>query len=182
MDKKEKKDFTACVKIEPRNIKFADDDLCHRDYLGSLIGLGIERDSIGDIMVGENIAYVYTTDVMAKFINEQLGSVKHTDVKCEIVDPKECTIVPEFEELKVNVASERVDAIVSAVYNLSRTVAARLITSEYISINGTVAKNAGVKVPVGADVSVRNHGKFKYCGIDGTTKKNRLYIVVQKYI
>lgn len=176
----EEKEYTACVKAEPLNVRFADEDLSHRDFLGALINLGIERDCIGDILVGENVTYIYATAAMGPFIAENLAKVKHTDVKCELVDPEECTLVPQFDEVRVNVASERVDAIVAGVYNLSRTVAARLITSEYISINGTVVKSGGKTVPVGAAVSVRNHGKFYYDGIDGTTKKSRLYIRIRK--
>lgn len=176
----EEKEYTTCIKVEPINVKFADEDLTHRDFLGALINLGMERDCIGDILVGDNVTYVFSTEAMGRFIAENLGKVKHTDVKCELVDPDECTLVPQFEEKRVNVASERVDAIVAGVYNLSRTVAARLITSEYISINGSIVKSGGKTVPVGAAVSVRNHGKFYYDGIDGTTKKSRLYIKIRK--
>jgi len=179
---KMEREYTACVKVEPINMKFADEDLSHRDFLGALINLGIERDCIGDILVGDGKTYVYCTEAMGAFIAENLSKVKHTDVKCQRVPTDECTLVPEYEELRVNVASERVDAMVAGVYNLSRTVAARLITSEYISINGIIAKNAGKTVRVGDAVSVRNHGKFYYDGIDGTTKKNRLYIRIRKCI
>jgi len=176
------REYTACVKVEPINAKFADEDLSHRDFLGALINLGMERACIGDILVGDGVAYVYCTEAMGPFITENLGKVKHTDVKCLLVPTDECTLVPEYEELRVHVASERVDAVVAGVYNLSRTVAARLITSKYIKINYQIAKNAGKTVKVGDAVSVRNHGKFYYEGINGTTKKNRLYVKIRKCI
>lgn len=169
-----------CVKIVPLNPKFADDKLTHRDYLGALINLGIERDCIEDILVGDSEAFVFTTDTMGPFINENLAKVKHTDVKTELVDESECTIVPQFDEVGVNVASERIDVIIAGVYNLSRNSAAKLINAEYVKLNNVICTNAGKTVPVGASVSVRNHGKFYYDGIDGTTKKSRLYVKIRK--
>lgn len=171
-----------CIKVVPINLKFADDKLTHRDYLGALINLGIERDCIEDILVGENEAFIFSTETMTPFISENLSKVKHTDVKTEIVDESECTIVPQFDEVKVNVASERIDVIIAGVYNLSRSSAAKLINAEYVKLNNVITTNAGKTVPVGASVSVRNHGKFYYDGIDGTTKKSRLYIKVRKCI
>ena len=171
----------SCIRVLPVDARFAD-DLNHRDFLGALMNLGIERYCLGDILVNESTAYIYCIAEMTDFIIENLTKVKHTDVKCDKVGLDECEIVPVFDEVRVNVASERIDAVVAAVYNVSRTIASRLITSEYVFINGHVAKNAGVKVQEGARISVRNHGKFIYCGIDGTTKKQRLYVVIKKYV
>jgi len=171
-----------CVKVTPVSAKWADEDLKHRDFLGALMNLGLERRCIGDILVGPDCAYVYCSVGMDRFIVDNLKSVKHTFVNCEVVSPDECQLVPEFEETRVNVASERVDVVVAGVYNLSRTVAARLITSEYIKINDVVAKNSGVKLKEGDEVSVRNHGKFIYDGIDGLSRKSRLYVKIRKYL
>ena len=172
----------SCVKILARNEKFADEDLCHRDYLGALIGLGLKREAIDDLLVEGTKAFVFCSNEIADFIVSELGQVKHTDVDCTKVSPDECDIEPVFDEVKVNVASERVDVVVAGVYNVSRTIAARLITSEYIKIDNVVAKNSGVKLKIGNKVSVRNHGKFIYDGIDGTSKKGRLYVKIRKYV
>lgn len=171
----------SCIRILPVDSRFAD-DLSHRDFLGALMNLGIERYCLGDILVSSSSAYVYCTSEMSDFIVENLSRVKHTDVQCRKVGLDECDIVPVFDEVRVNVASERIDAVIAAVYNLSRTVAGRLITSEYVFIDGKTAKNSGMKIREGSRISVKNHGKFIYCGIDGTTKKSRLYIVVKKYV
>ena len=170
-----------CIHVLPVDSRFAD-DLSHRDFLGALMNLGIERYCLGDILVNSSSAYIFCTAEMADFIVENLTQVKHTNVTCRKVGLDECDIVPVFEDVKVNVASERIDAIVAAVYNVSRTVAGKLITSEYIFIDGHAAKNAGVKIKEGARISVRNHGKFIYCGIDGTSRKNRLYVKIKKYV
>lgn len=171
----------ACVLALPADTRFAD-DLSHRDFLGALMNLGIERYCLGDILVNSSSAYIFCTAEMADFIVENLTQVKHTSVQCSKVSLDSCDIVPVFDEVRVNVASERIDAVIAAVYNLSRTVAGRLITSEYVFINGHIAKNAGVRVKDGDRISVRNHGKFIYCGIDGTSRKNRLYVKIKKYV
>ncbi|MDO4939899.1 MAG: YlmH/Sll1252 family protein [Lachnospiraceae bacterium] len=174
-------DLISCILVLPEDSRFAD-ELNHRDFLGALMNLGIERYCLGDILVNESTAYIFCVSEMTDFITENLTQVKHTAVKCRKVALSTCDFVPLFEETRVNVASERIDAVVAAVYNVSRTVAGRLISSEYVFIDGRVAKNAGVKVREGSRISVRNHGKFIYCGIDGTTKKQRLYVVVKKYV
>lgn len=170
-----------CIHVLPVDSRFAD-DLSHRDFLGALMNLGIERYCLGDILVNSSSAYIFCTAEMSDFILENLTQVKHTSVQCSKVSLDSCDIVPVFDEVRVNVASERIDAVIAAVYNLSRTVAGRLITSEYVFINGHIAKNAGVRVKDGDRISVRNHGKFIYCGIDGTSRKNRLYVKIKKYV
>lgn len=171
----------SCVLALPADARFAD-DLSHRDFLGALMNLGIERHCLGDILVSSSSAYIFCVAEMADFIVENLSQVKHTNISCKKAGLDECDIVPVFDEVKVNVASERIDVIVAGVYNISRTVASKLITSEYIFIDGRVAKNSGVKIKEGSRISVRNHGKFIYCGIDGTSRKNRLYVKIKKYV
>ena len=124
----------SCVKVQPVNKKFAD-ELNHRDYLGSLMNLGIERDQIGDILTGDDVAYVFATFEIAQMICKELIRIRHTSVKCEIVNSSECDIRPKFEEISGSVASERIDAILAFVYHLSRSEAQKLIESESVFID-----------------------------------------------
>ena len=75
----------VCVHIRPLAQKFAD-DLSHRDFLGALMNLGIERSTIGDIKVGEREAYLFCLDSIAGFICENLSQVRHTHVKCSLTE------------------------------------------------------------------------------------------------
>ena len=72
----------VALKISPSNVKFAE-PLTHRDYLGALVNLGIERSTLGDICAAENGAYLYCLERIAPFIEENLKRVRHTDVSCE---------------------------------------------------------------------------------------------------
>lgn len=171
----------SCVRITPVNNKFAD-DLNHRDYLGSLMNLGIERDQIGDILGGENEAYVFATTEIAEMICSELIRIRHTSVRCQKVNGADCDIRPRFEEIGGSVASERTDAILAFVYHLSRAEAQRLIESEAVFIDGKTCYSGGYDLKVGARVSVRGYGKFIYDGPSGTTRKGRLFVQVRKYI
>ena len=171
----------SCIHVTPVKEKFSD-DLNHRDYLGALMNLGIERDQIGDIMTGEKEAYIFTTTEVADMICRELIRIRHTSVKCELVNGADCDIRPRFEEASGSVASERTDAILAFVYNLSRAEAQRLIEAEQVFIDGRTAYSGGYDLKVGARVSVRGHGKFIYDGPTGTTRKGRLFIKVRKFV
>ena len=100
----EKADNTVlkCVHIQPLNNKFAD-DLNHRDYLGSIMNLGIERDQIGDILAGDKEAYIFATPDIAQMMEKELIRIRHTSVRCEIVRCSECGIEPKFQEISGSV-------------------------------------------------------------------------------
>ncbi len=181
MAEQEEPSVFACVRIKPVNAKFAD-NLSHRDYLGAVMNLGIERDQIGDIFTGENEAYLYATCDIAEMICKELIRIKHTSVKCEAVKSSECNIEPKFEEIGGTVASERIDAILSFVYHLSRSEAQRLIEAESVYIDGRTAYSGGYDLKEGARVSVRGHGKFIYLGTENTTRKGRLFIKVKIFV
>lgn len=169
-----------CVRIRPVNAKFAD-DLNHRDYLGSVMNLGIERDQIGDILIGEKEAYLFATTDIAEMICKELIRIRHTSVKCEKVNTSDCNVEPRYEEVSGSVASERIDAILAFVYHLSRSEAQKLIESESVFIDGKTAYSGGYDLKSGARVSVKGHGKFIYLGTTNTTRKGRLFIKVKLF-
>ncbi|MBQ7703300.1 MAG: RNA-binding protein [Firmicutes bacterium] len=169
-----------CVRAEPVNSRFAD-DLTHRDYLGALMNMGIERDQRGDILTGEDEAYVFATPQVADLMVKELIRIRHTSVRCTVVSPSECNIRPSFSEVSGSVASERIDAVVAFVYHLSRSEAQKLIESEQVFVDGRTAYSGGYDLKPGARVSVRGHGKFIYDGPQGTTRKGRLFVKVRVF-
>ena len=165
----------VCLKIEPRMQKYAD-ALTHRDFLGSVIGLGLERDVTGDIIIHENVGYMFCLENIADFIAENLTKVRRTDVRCARVPapPTESIQIP--EERAFFVASERIDAVISAVYGFSRSESQKLFGQKLVFINSKLCENTDTHIPENATVSVRGHGRFIYCGIAKTTRKGRLCI------
>ncbi|MBQ8403017.1 MAG: hypothetical protein IJX55_01155 [Clostridia bacterium] len=170
----------VCLKIEPRMQKYAD-ALSHRDFLGSVIGLGLERDVTGDIIIHENVGYMFCLENIADFIAENLTKVRRTDVKCTRVPslPTETLALP--EERAFFVASERLDGVVSAIFSLSRSESQKLFGQKLVFINSKLCENPDAHIPEGATVSVRGYGRFIYSGVAKTTKKGRLCINARIY-
>lgn len=169
----------VCLRIEPVRQEFAD-SLTHRDFLGSLMALGIRREVLGDIEIADNVGYLFCLDSIAGFIAENLTSVRHTTVRCALSDPPDrLSAPPPVTELVV--ASERLDAAVAAVYRLSRSRAQELIEKEQVFLSGRLASGASAELTEGDIVSVRHYGRFLYEGVARETKKGRLRIMVRIY-
>lgn len=167
----------TCLRIEPVQQKFAD-ALSHRDFLGSLMALGIRRELLGDIEIEDNVGYLFCLDAIAPYITENLTSVRHTTVRCVPSDPPE-TLASPPPVTELVVASERLDAAVAAVYRLSRSQAQELIEKEQVFLSGRLATSASADLREGDIVSVRHYGRFQYEGIERETKKGRLRIRVR---
>ena len=168
------------IKIAPRQQKFAD-KLTHRDFLGSLLGLGIKRELLGDIIIYENEGYLYCLESISGFITDSLTQVKRTTVECTTVDapPETSTGIP--DESVMTVASCRLDALVSEVFNLSRSQSSELFAAELVFVNARVAKKPAAEPNEGDIISVRGKGRFIYTGAMGETKKGRLRVGVRIY-
>ncbi len=166
--------------ISPVSAKFAE-VLTHRDFLGALMSLGVKRDVLGDIIVRDNVGYVICLDTITGFIKDNLIQIKHTPVHCEILDelPEGSIQTPETREILVS--SERIDAVVSAVYNLSRSDSKELFGEKKIFINSRCAENSSLILKSDSIVSVRGRGRFKYNGIIRTTKKGRIAVSIEVY-
>ena len=166
-----------CILIKPVNPKFTD-NLSHRDFLGSLMGLGIRREVLGDIIISENKGYLFCLETIADYIIENLTQVRHTTVECELTDNIPTDILPQPENLEIIVSSERLDVIVSAIYKMSRSQVLPIFHTEKVFVNGIVKTSPSATLNVGDKVSVRGFGRFIYNGVLRHTKKDRLVISV----
>ena len=173
-------DIIKCIHVKPLNHKFAD-DLSHRDFLGALMNLGIEREMIGDILAEGSSAYIFVLSDMADTVARELTRVKHTSVICRVVSSSECDVQPKFTEISGSVASQRVDAVLSMVWHLSRGRSQEIIKAENVFINGQTVNDPGYNLKSGDRVTVRGHGKFIYEGMGTMTKKGRFYANVRVY-
>lgn len=169
------------ILIAPIIDKFSD-QFTHRDFLGAMINLGIERNTLGDIFVKNNKGYVYCLDKIADYIIENLQKVKHTHVKCIIVDNCQTEFTPTFEELRITVASERIDAIIAALIKLSRSKTIELFRSKKVFINSRLVEHNDYKLCENDIISLRGYGKFIYIGIIQSTKKGKVVLGIKKLI
>lgn len=169
------------IKIEVKHVKYSD-NLTHRDYLGAILNLGIDRTKVGDIIVDYPVAYVFCKNEIAAFITETLEKIKHTQVKCSIIEKQDFQIQPKFEEIRKTVSSIRLDAIIALAFQGSRSSLSGLITGEKVFVNGKMISSNSYVLKEGDIVSVRGHGKFRFQEIQTQTKKGRTYVLLQKYI
>ena len=167
--------------VRPKQENFAD-RLTHRDFLGAILNLGIERDVIGDIIVTEHSAYFFALEEMADYICSGLERVRHTAVKCSISEEVPADCLPKLREENVTVASPRLDAIIAKLYHLSRGEAKKLFDSEKITVNGKLCKNPETVLKENSRVSVRGYGKLEYRGEEHTTKKGKTGITIWRYV
>ncbi len=170
-----------CLKVLPAAPKFAE-TLTHRDYLGSILGLGIERCKIGDILVKGNEACFFCQERMADFLLQELRTVRHTSVTVEACDFQEQGFRPEEEEITGTVASVRLDSVISLAFNISRSSTAPLIEGGKVFVNGKLITSNGYHLNEGDLISVRGQGKFRYGSMMNQTKKGRKLINLFRYI
>lgn len=170
----------VCIHIRPLVAKFAD-ALSHRDFLGALMNLGIERSALGDIRVGDKEAYLFCLESMAEFICENLTQVKHTHVKCVPVDAAMEVPEEEPEYVTVQAASMRADAVIAKVYNKSREACLELFRAQKVYVDGRLCENNSRQLKAGVTVNVRGYGKFKVLGEPRETRKGRISVEVSVY-
>lgn len=171
----------SCVVAEPVAKKFAD-ELGHRDILGAVMNLGIDRSIIGDIFVRDKTGYIFCADRIAEYIAENLNKIKHTNVKCRIEKGDIEAIQPEIKPMEIVVSSERIDAIVSKVCGMSRSQGIESFREKKIFVNGRVMENNSYVLKENDIVSVRGFGKFIFGGLIKETKKGRIRVKVEKYM
>lgn len=170
----------ACIEIAPLIEKFGE-ELTHRDYLGALMNLGIERSTIGDIVIIGKHAFLFCTEKMAPYIQENLDKVRHTNVKCKPAEMIPESTVTRLERKTVQVNAERADSIIAKLYNLSRSESVELFRAKKVFVNGRLNENNSGQLKPGDKVSVRGFGRFRFEGISGETRKGKLNADVDLY-
>ena len=171
-------EYISVIEIETSSKK----ELSHREVLGSILGLGIKRDVVGDIIINGTKANVFITKDILKYIIQNLEKIGREkaiikEIKLEEVSPVE----KELTELKTTVASLRIDAIVSSCYGISREESAILIKNGKVNLNYKEVQSSSKQVKEGDLISVRGFGRFVLESVLGETRKDRIRVVINKY-
>ncbi len=158
--------------------------LTHRDFMGSVLALGIDRDVIGDIVCdGDFCAYVFCDDGISSYIRESLVKAANDSVKVTLAEPvSESFLQRHFDVIHETVASCRLDGVIAAVCNVSRDAAKKLVTSGLCELNYESVTSADRELGDGDIFSARGFGKYKFVSCDGENRRGRLRITVHKYI
>ena len=158
--------------------------LSHRDYLGSILSLGIERSSIGDIaMIGDFEAVVFCTDKIRDYLLISLERIASDKVTVsEYVLPEGFAVEKRTAPISDTVASRRFDCIVGALTNLSREKSQNLINSGVCEVDHLPEMRVDRQIDEGMVISVRGYGKYFIKAFDGETKRGRIRLLAEKYI
>ena len=168
------------IEIVPLNAKFAE-ELTHRDFLGSLMNLGIDRCKLGDILLQDNKAILFAREEICSYISDNLTRIRHTMVTTSIIDTKDISYEPRFQELTGNVASIRLDSVLTVAFPMSRSKMTAFIENGKVFVNGKLITSNGYHLKENDIISVRGLGRMKYKKTISETRKGRYMISINKY-
>ena len=171
----------SILKIEPLQKKFSE-KLSHRDYLGSILNLGIDRSKLGDILVEDDYALIFVHRSLEKFMLEELTRIRHTSVMVTVEDISVVNYEPTVKEIKGTVSSLRLDSLLSLAFSSSRSKLVAFIENGKVFVNGKLITSNGYQMKENDIVSVRGLGRFQFKETISQTKKGRIYVVLNLYI
>ena len=172
--------FTALY-VQPLHEKYGQ-ELSHRDYLGAILNLGIERSKIGDILVMEKAAYFFAHTSFTSFLMDELTRISRTTVAVTMLEENhDFSFTSKYNEIKGTVASIRLDNLLSLAFSVSRTRFSAVIEAGKVFVNGRMITTNAYKIKEDDIISVRGMGKFQYMGVQSTTRKNRLTVIIHRY-
>jgi len=159
------------------------ESISHRDILGALMNLGVKREKIGDIILNDDRVYVIVYSDISDYISANLDRIKHTPVTVmytgfDMVPKRE----PEYKEIALNVASLRLDAVLSGGFGMSRSSLSKDIKCGNVKVNWEEATELSCSVGEGDVISLKGKGRIILSSIGNTSKKGRINIVIKKII
>ena len=162
---------------------FEADNLSHRDFLGSLMGAGIGRETVGDICVGKGCCDFFVTAEIAPYVEQNFLSAGRTKLHISKIPLNQAQIPePEIKEIRDTMASIRLDSVISSGFRIGRSLAAQYVSTGKAAITGLPCEKPDKAVPGGAKISVRGLGKIKLQTVGGQTKKGRISVVIHRYV
>ena len=154
------------------NFKFR--NVSHKDYLGSILGLGIKREKIGDILIHDDFCQVIVSSDICDYIVMNLTKVATNTVKVKEINREDLkTSEKKYKDISFTVSSDRLDCVISGIYNISRQESLKYINAERVHLNYEKITSASKTVSSGDLISVRGKGRSEVVEIGGETRKGR---------
>lgn len=157
-------------------------NLRHKDYLGAILSLGIDRNKIGDVVVKDDRAYVPIMEDISSYILNNLASIGKSPVEISILYDLEDLPSIDFDEISINVQSLRLDSVVAKLANISRSKALELLDSSKVLVNYVKSKDKSQELLKGTRLTIRGNGKYIVGDIIGETRSGKQRIIVKKYV
>ena len=177
----EEEDFDQSEYICAINITAAFGEPGHRDYMGAVLGMGVDRAWVGDIITLANTAYVLCQPSVLRHL-ESIDKVGRYGVKAQSI-PLSAIPVKEkkVQEMNFTVMSLRLDAVCAGMFRLSRTEAARQINAGNVSLNYSQCLKTDALIKEGDIISLKGSGKGELSELGGNSKKGRLFVTCNVY-
>ena len=157
--------------------------LRHQDILGSIYSLNISSELFGDILIIDNHYYVYVLDIARNYFENYFNKVGNKNI--ELIE-RDLSLLEnyqrEYEEVELNVSSERIDTVISSLIHTSRSIIKDKQKDKEILLNYELVKDISKIFKEGDIFSIKKYGKYKYLGIKKITKSNHYIVVINKYI
>ena len=159
------------------------DSPSHRDFLGALMGAGIARETIGDICVDKESCDFFVTEEIAPYILQNFTSAGRTHLRLSRIPLTQASIPePEVKEIRDTLASLRLDSVISSGFRIGRSLATQYVTQGKAAIDGLPCEKPDKTVAEGSKISLRGLGKIRLASVNGRTKKDRISVIIQRYV
>ncbi|CEP66911.1 RNA-binding S4 domain [Moorella glycerini] len=155
----------------------------HRDFLGAILATGLRREVIGDIITGNSRCQVIILAESGPFLANNLTSVGRAPVTTALEPLSGLEIpTPKTKVITATVASPRLDALLAAAFGLSRSKAVPLIKGGQVKVNWREETNPDCQLAAGDVLSLRGYGRAKVAALEGTTRKGRLNVKLERWL
>lgn len=171
----------ALLFIQPLDLRFLKRIPGHRDYLGALMGTGIRRDKLGDLLTTDQGAYVWVKSDIAAYIMQELTGVGPASVMVKRALPSDMPKPEGGTESVVSVSSMRIDAVISRGFNLGRSEATKWIIAGKAARNGLQILDVDKPVAVGDKITLRGKGLLRIKEDKGISKSGRIQLLVERW-
>lgn len=162
---------------------YREDSPCHRDFLGGLMGMGITRETVGDILVDKESCDFFVTEELAPFLLQNFTEVGRIKLNLSQISLSQVKVPEaEIQEIRDTVASLRLDSIISSGFRIGRSAASQYVAAGKAAIDGLPCDKPDKTISEGMKISVRGLGKIKVHSVNGLTKKGRIPVVIHRYV
>lgn len=170
----------VCLKITLKDGKYLSKKIEHRDYLGSILGQGIDRSKVGDILVQEDGAFVFVSEEMAPYLAGTLETIGRAHVTTSYHEGP-ITSANDGQEMVISLASLRLDALIARGFGMGRDDSAALIRAGRVQLNHMMTTKVDAQVQVGDTISARGKGRIKILEEKGQSKSGRQQVLITRF-
>lgn len=157
-------------------------EMTHPSILGSLLGLGVDRKKVGDIVIDQKDVYIVVKKSIANFILVNLEKVGKYRVEPALFEEEIPIMADDTRKKIVTASSMRIDVLLSSILHISRGKANILLQKEYVKVNYEIVKSKNKVLEEGDMISVRKEGRFYITEILGKSKKDKYILKIEKLI